>query len=280
MIKLPSPEQRVFHPLFEAAGVELWIKRDDLIHPEISGNKWRKLAPIFDEMHRRDVEKVVSYGGAWSNHLLAVAASAQMKGIPSEGIVRGEPVNNPVLARCAELGMKLHFLSREEFRKLRKIDGELLWEGSTCVIPEGANCVEGRAGMRSLWLELERPYTFLMDSVGSGTSVRGLFGSAPDETKVLAIMAVKDTQLAAQLSALGISVFDEYTRRGFAKMDDELMRICRAFREDTGILLDPVYTSRQWVAAMNLLEKSVFKKGDRVLFVHSGGLAGWGPGRP
>src|SRR5688500_291082 len=111
MIQLPSPEQRVFHPLFEAAEVELWFKRDDLIHPEISGNKWRKLAPVFSEMVKRKSKKVVSYGGAWSNHLLAVAAAADMNKIESEGFVRGDKVNNPVLARCEELGMTLHFLS-------------------------------------------------------------------------------------------------------------------------------------------------------------------------
>lgn len=280
MIHLPSPEQRVLHPAFELAGVELWIKRDDLIHPEISGNKWRKLAPIMQEIQKRGVTKVISYGGAWSNHLLAVAAAARQADIHSEGLVRGEPVNNSVLSRCEELGMKLRFMSREEFRSLRKFDGELIWEGNTCIIPEGANCMEGRAGMASLWMELERPYTYLMDSVGSGTSVRGLFATAPGDTKILAIMAVNDHPLAAQLRALGITVFKEYTRGGFAKMDAELLGVCRAFREETGILLDPVYTSKQWVAALDLLEKNHFKKGDRVLFVHSGGLAGWNKKTP
>ncbi|MHB1276913.1 MAG: 1-aminocyclopropane-1-carboxylate deaminase/D-cysteine desulfhydrase [Bacteroidia bacterium] len=278
MIRLPSPEQRVFHPLFETAGVEFWMKRDDLIHTEISGNKWRKLAPILEEIQKRGVKKVVSFGGAWSNHLLALAAAAQMMDIQSEGIVRGERVNNPVLLRCEELGMKLRFISREEFRSLRKFEGELIWERNACIIPEGANCMEGRSGMASLWMELERPYTWLMDSVGSGTSVRGLFETAPGETKVLAIMAVNDSALAAQLRALGIQVFDEYTRGGFAKMDDELFGICRAFREDTGILLDPVYTAKQWMAALGLLEKGIFRRGDRVLFIHSGGLAGWNSG--
>lgn len=276
MIRLPSPEQRVFHPLFESAGVELWIKRDDLIHPEISGNKWRKLAPILEEIQIRGVSNVVSYGGAWSNHLLALAAAAQMYGVRSEGIVRGEPLNNPVLLRCGELGMKFRFIPREEFRNLRKFEGELAWQGNTCIIPEGANCREGRSGMASLWMELNESYTHLMDSVGSGTSVRGLFETAPRETKVLAIMAVNDHPLAAQLRALGIHVFDGYTRGGFAKMDDELFAICQAFKADTGILLDPVYTSKQWMAALDLLDQGFFKRGDRMLFVHSGGLSGWG----
>lgn len=280
MIRLPSPEQRIFHPLFESAGVELWIKRDDLIHPEISGNKWRKLAPIIEEIQKRGVTKVISFGGAWSNHLLALAAAAQMMDIQSEGIVRGEQVNNPVLLRCEELGMKLRFISRDEFRSLRKFEGALIWDGTSCIIPEGANCLEGRSGMASLWMELNRSYTHLMDSVGSGTSARGLFETAPRETKVLAIMAVNDHPLAAQLRALGIHVFDEYTRGGFAKMDDALFSICRRFKQETGILLDPVYTSKQWMAALELLDQGFFKRGERVLFVHSGGLGGWGLDRP
>lgn len=280
MIQLPSPEQRVAHPLFDEAGVELWFKRDDLIHPEISGNKWRKLAPILEEIQKRGVTEVISYGGAWSNHLLALAAAAQLYGVHSEGIVRGESVNNPVLARCEELGMKLQFLPREEFRSLRKFEGELIWQGNTCIIPEGANCLEGRSGMGSLWMELNQSYTHLMDSVGSGTSVRGLFATAPPGSSVFAIMAVKDSSLVAQLRALGIQVFDEYTRGGFAKMDAELYGSCRAFKEETGILLDPVYTAKQWMAALDLLDKGFYKRGDRVLFVHSGGLSGWGANRP
>ncbi|HCS19363.1 MAG TPA: 1-aminocyclopropane-1-carboxylate deaminase [Bacteroidetes bacterium] len=280
MIRLPSPEQRVFHPLFETAGVELWIKRDDLIHPEISGNKWRKLAPIMEEIKKRGVTKVISYGGAWSNHLLALAAAAHQLGMDSMGIVRGEPVDNSILSRCSDLGMKIRFLSREEYRNLRKVDDVLGWTEDTCIIPEGANCPEARQGMATLWSELKQDYTYLLDSVGSGTSVRGLSESAPSQTRVLAIMAVKDHGLAASLRAMGIRVFDEYTRGGFAKMDDELFGSCRAFREDTGILLDPVYTAKQWMAALDLLDQGLFNKGDRVLFVHSGGLSGWGADRP
>lgn len=275
MIHLPSPEQKLNHPLFDKAGVELWIKRDDLIHPEISGNKWRKLAPILHLVQERGVRHVVSYGGAWSNHLLALASACSFMGLQATGIVRGEEIDNPVLRRCASLGMRLEFISREAFRNLRNNDNALIWEENCCIIPEGANCSEGRAGMSTLWAELKQDYTYLLDSVGSGTSVRGLLASAPEQTSVLAVMAVNDWSLANHLKEQGAQVFDSYTCGGFAKMNAQLLASCLDFEKQTGVKLDPIYTSKQWLAARGLLEQGFFKRGDKVLFVHSGGLAGW-----
>jgi len=192
-MQLPSPEQRLHHPLFDEKGVECWIKRDDLIHPMVSGNKWRKLKPILELAQERECNLLVSYGGAWSNHLLALAAASAQFGMKSRGLVRGEVLDNPLLGLCRQYGMDLEFVSREEYRKIREESTALEVNEQEIWIPEGANCAEGRLGMNSLWQELEQSYDFVMDSIGSGTSVRGLQQGKPTETKRLGIMAAKDS---------------------------------------------------------------------------------------
>jgi len=274
-MQLPSPEQQLHHPLFEEKGLECWIKRDDLIHPMVSGNKWRKLKPIIEFALEEGSELVVSYGGAWSNHLLALAAASAQFGMKSRGFVRGESIDNPLLGICRQYGMELEFVTREEYRNIREENTSLELNRNELWIPEGANCAEGRSGMKSLWEELEQSYDYVIDSVGSGTSVRGLQQFKPTGTQLLAVMAVKDTSLANQIESKGITVFREYVRGGFAKMDVELFEACRDFSSSTGILLDPVYTGKQWIALMDLLQQDYFKPGQRILFIHSGGLAGW-----
>jgi len=274
-MQLPSPEQQIFHPLFEEKGISCWMKRDDLIHPFVSGNKWRKLKPILELAKDNTCETLVSYGGAWSNHLIALAAASAQLGIKSRGFVRGELVNNPLLSLCKQFGMELEFVSRESFRQLREENTQLVWKDQELWIPEGANCDEGRRGMRSLWQELEQAYDVVMDSIGSGTSIRGLQLSKPKDTRLVGIMAVKDQSLAKRIEEEGVEVFSEFSRGGFAKMDEALFEVCRAFSSKNGILLDPVYTGKQWMALLELLRRDHFIPGQRILFIHSGGLAGW-----
>lgn len=269
-----SFEMPIDLPLAEEHGVEVWMKRDDLIHPFVSGNKWRKLRPVFDLARQKGTRTLVSFGGPYSNHLLALAAAAPLYGMSSRGIVRGEEVHNPVLKLCTLFGMELQFMDRAAFRDQRN-KTQLHFEGTTCHIPEGANCPEGREGMQGLWKELSGTYTHLMDSVGSGTSVRGLAASKPDGVRLMGIMAAKDEMLAVQLRKEGIDVFEDYARGGFAKTDEALEQACRVLASTTGILLDPVYTGKQWMALLDLVEKGHFKRGSKILFVHSGGLSGW-----
>ncbi|MBI1221902.1 MAG: pyridoxal-phosphate dependent enzyme [Bacteroidetes bacterium] len=274
-MRLPSPEEEIKLPLFGEAGIEVFIKRDDLIHPFISGNKWRKLMPLVELAKARKLNTMKSYGGAWSNHLLALAAAGASNGLKTIGIVRGEVVANPLLNLCRQFGMDLQFLDRQSYREVRSQLDMLYSDGDILTIPEGANCEEGRMGMAGLWKELCHEYDILLDSVGSGTSVQGLVQTNPGNTKVWGVMAVKDAALASRLESMGIRVFREYSRGGFARMDQKLIEACRAFTEKSGILLDPVYTGKQWMALLDLLENGRIERGSRILFVHSGGLAGW-----
>ncbi len=273
---MENPElQRLDLPLFEASRLECWIKRDDKIHPFVSGNKLRKLYPILEEAIKRKVKSVTSYGGAYSNHLLALACLGAQLGINTKGIVRGEPVKNHVLQLCKLWGMQLEFLDRESYRNQRKVD-QLFWDDATLIIPEGANCAEAIEGASEFWQELDgQSFDYVIDTVGSGSSVKGLLKAIPEDTTIEAIMCVNDDSLGKDLSELGATVHSGYSLGGFAKFSDELIAQCRSFSSQTGILLDPIYTGKLWMALSDLVDRDYFDKGSRILMVHSGGLTGW-----
>ncbi|RMF67526.1 MAG: pyridoxal-phosphate dependent enzyme, partial [Alphaproteobacteria bacterium] len=140
----PSPLRRVRLPWTEAADIALWLKRDDLLHPHISGNKWRKLAPNLEAAVAAGHHRLLTFGGAYSNHLAAVAAAGRLLGFETVGIVRGERIEplNPTLAFAERQGMQLHFLSRSEFRLRKKPDAWPEWQarfGPCCILPEGGS---------------------------------------------------------------------------------------------------------------------------------------------
>lgn len=275
MYRLPTPIDPIYPERWEEWGVSLYLKRDDLIHELVSGNKWRKLKPILDFAASNGVLNLESMGGPYSNHLLALAVIANKQGYRSKGFIRGEEVSNPVLDLCRRQNMELEFVSREQIRQWRTERNELDLDGNTLWIPEGAACELGRSGMASLWNELKEPFSDVVDCVGSGTSVLGLNLAKPASSRLHAIMCVKDKALAESLSTESIRVHTGYERGGFAKIDTELIKACADFESDTGILLDPVYTSKMWLAVWDLLERRYFPKGSNVLMIHSGGLQGW-----
>ncbi len=171
--------------------------------------------------------------------------------------------------------MELEFISRSQTREWRAKRSELEWEDGVLWIPEGAACTLGRSGMSSLWSELQEPFSDVVDCVGSGTSVQGLALKTPLATTLHAIMCVKDSDLATRLASEGIVVHTGYERGGFAKVDESLIKACADFETDTGILLDPVYTSKMWLAMLDLLKQGYFARGSKILMIHSGGLQGW-----
>ncbi|TNE81986.1 MAG: pyridoxal-phosphate dependent enzyme [Bacteroidetes bacterium] len=275
MFKLPTPINPIYPERWEEWGMSLFLKRDDLIHELVSGNKWRKLKPILDYAAANKVSVLESMGGAYSNHLLALAVVAKAYGFRARGFVRGEEVNNPVLSLCKAQGMELEFISRTQTRQWRSERNELELMHNQLWIPEGAACELGRSGMQSLWLELKEEFSDVVDCVGSGTSVMGLAQFKPENTRLHAVMCVKDKGLADKLSDGGMEVHRGFERGGFAKVDHELIQACADFELDTGILLDPIYTSKMWLAVLDLIQKGYFPKGSKVLMVHSGGLQGW-----
>ena len=170
-----APLEELNFPLFKEFGLQVFIKREDLSHPFISGNKWRKLKYHLQDASKTKRKVLATFGGAWSNHLLATAAAGARFGFQTHGIVRGEEVSNPSLALCKIFGMNLHFVSRTDYREkewlVEKLFGE---QPDVYTIPEGGSGLLGEQGVAEIMEELQAPVQHIFTSVGTGATMRAL----------------------------------------------------------------------------------------------------------
>ena len=282
-LTIPSPVTQVKTLWSEAAGIELHLKRDDLIHPIISGNKWRKLSGIFDHYARSDYDSITTFGGAYSNHLVATAASCAILQVPCKGIIRGEePKNwNPVLKMCALYGMELQFVSREAYKESNRTEGVIQ---RVLHIAEGGAGQLGTIGCQDVLRETD---TSGIDKIfvacGTGTTISGLVTYAREvalSSEVCGVQVLKgDGYIANDIKQdygiEGVTIYDEYHCGGYAKTSEELIRFIQDFTRETGVLLDPIYTSKMMLAIKKCCVNGSIKKGEKILALHTGGLTGW-----
>ena len=278
-LKLPSPLEEVSTSWSKKAEIQLFIKRDDLIHPYISGNKWRKLSGILRAFEGQFTE-VVTYGGPYSNHLLATASCCELLGIPSIGYVRGErPTKlNTMLGLCQNMGMNITFLDRPTFRS-EKLTGGI--QENQLFIPEGGAMPEGTEGCKEIWEEMDQDLDHFFVASGTGTSLAGLCSAMDKEHTLLhAVPVLKGGQfIAEEVRRLnGCSSFELHTKYhfgGYAKTTPELFDLVTEFALETGVLLDPIYTAKLMWAVRDQAGQGNFSSGARVGLLHSGGLSGW-----
>jgi 1-aminocyclopropane-1-carboxylate deaminase len=271
---LPTPEQLLHIPVFNDRGVSFYLKRDDIIHPFISGNKWRKLNGIVKKAQEYEAKTLISYGGAFSNHLLALACAGAVFGYKTKGMVRGEPVQNHVLFLCRHFGMELTFIGREAMKEIRLSNTELVFQDGDLFIPEGGACAEGMEGCKLLTSEFENNYEHIVLAVGTGTTLKGLALGLQTKQTLHGIVVLMD-ETFKQFETNQIKIYLEFHAGGYAKTNSNLIALSRDFASKTGILLDPVYTLKTYYAACELSKQGVFKPGEKVLMLHSGGLSGW-----
>jgi 1-aminocyclopropane-1-carboxylate deaminase len=279
-----SPVHQIKSKLFDEQGLTVSIKRDDLIHPIISGNKWRKLKYILKQAQAEEKTHLVTFGGAYSNHLLATAAAAAKFGFKSTGIVRGEQINNDTLFLCHLHGMNLLFTDRESyrdkpalFRKFFKNDPGAFF------IDEGGASPLGARGCSELIDELSETYDHIFCASGTGTTAAGIINGITAHklsTKFHAVPVFKNGEfIKDEIDKLLITPADyhlhtAYHFGGYGKADDQLIEFIKQFVANTGILIEPVYTGKMLFALYDLAAKNHFKPGSRVLAIHSGGI--WG----
>jgi 1-aminocyclopropane-1-carboxylate deaminase len=282
-LTIPSPLTLVKTAWSETAGIELYLKRDDLIHPIISGNKWRKLSGIFAHYTRSDYDSLTTYGGAYSNHLVATAASCAILKVPCRGIIRGEEpkVWNPVLKMCELYGMELVFVSREMYKETNRTEGVV---GRVLHIPEGGAGRLGTVGCKEVLKETD---TSSIDKVfvacGTGTTISGLVSHVREAELGLAVYGVQVLKGANYIvndikedyGIEDITIYDEYHCGGYAKTNEELIKFIKEFTRETGVLLDPIYTGKMMLAIKKLCKNESIKKGEKILAIHTGGLTGW-----
>lgn len=284
----PSPLEPVNWKPFLNAGVSLFMKRDDLIHPVISGNKWRKLKYLIQFARDQNYEQLVSFGGAYSNHLPALAVAAKAFGFHSVGFVRGEELtidSNQQLAVCADAGMELHFVSRELYRKREWLFSKHFGNNPLAMmIDEGGKSKYALPGCREIIYELNIRPDHILTPVGSGTTIAGILQGAAETfpcAVVHGIVVLKSAEYLDQevIKLLGSGKYQYIMHHrfhvgGFAKGKIELQPIIADFKEQTGIRTEYIYSGKMLQAALQLLNEGVFKQGERVVLLHTGGV--WG----
>lgn len=278
-----SPEEEIFHPLFAKKKISVYLKRDDQIHPFISGNKWRKLKYPLINARANDKTHLVTFGGVWSNHLLATACAAAKFGFKSTAFVRGEDINTDTLFLCRMFGMNLQFTDRESYRDKQALFNRHFSEDATATfIDEGGSGVDGARGVAEMVTELKQSYNHVFCACGTGTTAAGIInGLASQSSQALfhAVSVLKGSFLKKNIQKLLLHHADfelntDYHFGGYAKTSPELLQFISDFASSSGILLDQVYTGKMMYALFDLAKKDTFKPGEKILAIHTGGLFG------
>ena len=267
--------------------VSLTIKRDDLVHPIISGNKYRKLKYNLKEAKRLKKNLLITFGGAYSNHIAAVAGAGKEFGFKTIGIIRGEELKekiseNPTLCYAQECGMKFEFISREAYRQKDdpsfKNDLERRFD-HFYLIPEGGTNALAIRGCEEILTSDDMNYQYVCVPVGTGGTMAGLINSAGPKQKVLGFSSLKGNFMSDQIKALSKSsdnweLMDSYHFGGYGKINDQLITFINEFNRKTHIALDPIYTGKMLYGIIDLFEKKYFEKNSTILVIHTGGLQG------
>jgi len=271
-------------PIYFLSDFPFWVKRDDLIDPYISGNKWRKLKYILSDAMSKGKSHLVTFGGAYSNHLVATAAAAARANLKSTAFVRGEEVSNEMLVICKLFGMNLIFTDRAQYRNKQMLYqlnfGE---DDTTYFIDEGGAGEEAVRGCAEIISELPSQYDHIFCAAGTGTTAAGLLRGINQHqlsTQLHIIPVLKGGAfLASEIDKYEddnnhLKLHTDYHFGGYAKTTPELLNFIKTFTASTGILIDPVYTAKMFYAIYDLANKNYFKSHEKVLAIHTGGLLG------
>jgi 1-aminocyclopropane-1-carboxylate deaminase len=259
------------------------VLRLDKIHPVISGNKWFKLKYYLKDAADNHKTTLVTFGGAFSNHIVATAAAGQLSGYKTTGIIRGEKPKqlSPTLTDAAGLNMQLVFINREDYRE-KKIPFSLT--NDMQLIPEGGQGPVGVKGAEEILDRCDKNiYTHICCATGTSTMMAGLINSSAEQQQVIGVSSMKNNkglwneikkQLSKENSVRNFELLHDYHFGGYAKYEDELITFMNEFFSQTGIPLDFVYTAKLFFAIADKAKKDFFPRQSRILIVHSGGLQG------
>jgi len=270
----------VIRPIFKQKDILVYVLRLDKCDPVVSGNKWFKLRFYLEEAIKSNKKTIVTYGGPWSNHLVATAAASKKMGLKSLGYVRGEKpaLFSHTLNSALSLGMELQFLSRDAYATHRR---KVELQTTNYVIPEGGYGMLGAKGASTITdLFNEEDFTHVLAAVGTGTMLAGI-ANALKNTTLIGIPVLKGKEaLEKEVSSLLTqvscpwSMLEGFEWGGYAKHPAQLLEYMNQLYNSTKIPTDIVYTSKLFYAVEQLATNNFFKKGSRLLLIHSGGLQG------
>ena len=265
--------------------VRLFIKREDLTHPEISGNKYWKMFYNVKKYLEKEVSerKIITFGGAFSNHIAAAAALGNEFGIKTLGVIRGNELEdswqeNPTLFSAHQNGMSFRFVTRETYRYKERLMAELQEEfPESLVVPEGGTNENAVEGIQYMLTDETKDFDYICSAVGTGGTVSGLSKFAQPHQKVIGFKAVKDNSLENRIKNL--SKKDNFTLvdasdGGFGKITDENVRFINEFYQYFGIVLEPVYTGKMLRKIFEMIADNYFPANSKILAFHTGGLQG------
>ena len=283
------PIQAIHAPEMAAAKLQLFIKREDLLHPHISGNKWRKLKYNLEAAKAQGHHTLLTFGGAYSNHIYATAAAGKEFSFRTIGIIRGEehlPMN-PTLQFASSQGMHLHYISRTDYQQ--KEHPELIAKlkqtfGDFYLLPEGGTNVLAVKGCREIVQNIP-DFDYVCCSCGTGGTLAGIVAGLQGKSQVLGFSALKgDDFFSDEIDKLtsmydgrmypNYQIITDFHFGGYAKANAELVDFINNFKQQYGIQLDPVYTGKMMYGIFALAKKGHFKEGNTILAIHTGGLQG------
>lgn len=283
--------QQIHFSEIEDKDVSIFIKREDELHPFISGNKYRKLKYNLEEAANQNKKTLVTFGGAYSNHIAAAAAAGFEHGFKTIGVIRGDELannleetikNNATLRFASKKNMQFHFVSRSEYRN--KTSNKFITDlkeqfGDFYLVPEGGTNEFAVKGCEEILTKEDEQYDVICSSIGTGGTISGIINSIKNRQKVIGFPALKGDFLQDEIEKYvyrndNWTVNTDYNFGGYAKVSEELIIFINKFKKETEIPLDPVYTGKMIFGIVDLIQKDYFKKGTKILAIHTGGLQG------
>ena len=282
---------RLPDPFFNMHGIEVWVLRDDLIHPVAGGNKYRKLKYNLVKAKQENKKTLVTFGGAYSNHIAATALAGKEHGFKTIGLIRGEKTEplNITLNRAIDCGMELIFIDRESYRDKEKVLKTALTDRDNknfYIIPEGGSNYEGFKGCCEIADEIKIDFNCICCPCGTGTTLAGIASSMKENQTALGFSVMKNNfSLEEKINDFlkqynkkkfdrpsSFKIFHDYHFGGYAKTNDKLNDFVERFIPINQIEIEPVYTGKMFYGIYDLAQKGFFKRGETVVAVHTGGL--------
>lgn len=283
---MQTQNQKVHLPILKEKKISLYIKREDLIHPLISGNKYRKLKYNILAAKEKKQNCILTFGGAYSNHIAATAYAGKEQGLRTIGIIRGEELkdkwqNNATLCLAKEHGMHFKFVTREAYRSketsefINKLKEEF---NDFYVLPEGGSNSLAIQGCEEILTPEDNVFNVITSAVGTGGTIAGIINTSKNNQKVIGFPALKGNFLQEDIRKFATKINwelqNKYHFGGYGKVSPELIMFINAFKKETNIPLDPIYTSKMVYGLIEMIKEDFFIPGTKILAIHTGGLQG------
>lgn len=286
-----SENQQVFLQILEEKKVELFIKREDEIHPFVSGNKFRKLKYNIAEAKNQQKKILLTFGGAFSNHIVATAVAGNLSGFKTIGVIRGDELGNNLektlagnstLQEAHKNGMEFKFVSRSVYRNKTSEEfiNDLKYEfGDFYLIPEGGTNELAIKGCEEILNEEDENFDYICCAIGTGGTISGLIKSVKEHQKVIGFPALKGDFLQQEIERFADnksnwSLQTDYHFGGYGKYNENLIRFINEFKEQVKIPLDPIYTGKMLFGIIEMIKENKFPENSKIIAIHTGGLQG------